>query len=240
MRGEPNLVLVAMAAFVFSVSCSPEAQAQSSNNVLTCGVGVEGQTAAVRSSAGFTIVLTMSADDDHSKNSHQCVASFALNVTRLDGTSSVLRFFSSDDEWGRPLAFRIEGFSPDGKHVFIFISEGDYPADITVGEYDITSTVPPGGFLNEVRGAMLAAPFTRRLSRDCAATLHVIGTTPVGYIVLGTELKDGCTRVERWQLSHNKHVVRDGFPAQIPNNHPAHLPPHTAVTKLEAGVPVGN
>lgn len=224
--------------FVLSASCCSETQAQLSNVVLTCGVGVNGQTAAVRSSAGFTVVLTMSGDDDHSRNSHQCEAEFSLNITRPDGTSLAFKFFSSDDRWDRPLAFRVEGFSPDGKHVFIFISEDSYPADITVGQYDITASPPPGGWLNEVKGAMLAAPFTRRLSRNCAATLHIIGTTPVGYIVLGTEAKDGCASVERWQLTHNKRVMRGNLPAEVANNHSAHLPLHTAVTKLEAGIPV--
>ena len=77
-----------------------------------------------------------------------------------------------------------------------------------------------------------------RLSRNCAATLHIIGTTPAGYIVLGTATKDGCIRVERWQLAHNKTVVRDGLSAEVADNHPAHLAPHAAVAKLEAGTPV--
>ena len=193
---------------------------------------------APRNSAGFTVVLKMQSDDDHGKNSHQCAAEYSLEITRPDGTASAFKFFSSDDEWDRPLAFRVEGFSPDGKHVFVFISEGSYPADIIVGEYDISSSPPPGGWLHEVKGVMLDAPFTRRLSRDCAATLHIMGTTPEGHIVLGTEARDGCVKVERWQLSHNERVMRRGLPAEAANNHPAHLSPHAAGAKLEAGIPV--
>jgi hypothetical protein len=235
MKAMPKLVLVLMAGFALSVSCCCVAQGQSSEGVLTCGVGVKGQTEQVRSSAGFTVALTMNADDDHSKNSHECLANFAFQITRPDGTSSVQGFLSSDDEWNRPLVFRIDGFSPDGKHAFIFLSEGDYPAEITVGEYDITTSLPPGGFLNAVRSVVLGAPFSQRLARDCAATLHVIGTTPVGYIVLGTEATDGCANVERWQLIRNKRLADGG---QIANNRPAHLPAHTKLTKLEAGTPV--
>ena len=145
-------------------------------------------------------------------------------------------FLSSDDKWDRPLVFRIEGFSPDtaNTHPLLALSEGDYPAQITAGEYDLTTNVPPGGFLNAVRSVMLGAPFTSRLSRDCAATLHIIGTTPTGSIVLGTEAKDGCASVERWQLVHNKRVANGG---QVANNRPAHLPAHTTITKLEAGTP---
>ena len=56
--------------------------------------------------------------------------------------------------------------------------------------------------------------------------------------MLGTEAKDGCTSVERWQLTQNKRVMRGNLPAEVANNHPAHLPLHMAVTKLEAGIPV--
>jgi hypothetical protein len=150
----------------------------------------------------------------------------------------VLGFLSTDDKWDRPLVFRIEGFSPDGKHAFVFLSEGDYPAEVEAGEYDLTTNVPPGGFLNAVRSVLLGAPFTSRLSRDCAATLHIIGTTRTGYIVLGTEAKDGCASVERWQLIHNKRVMQGNLPAEVANNHPAHLHPPTAITKLEVGIPV--
>ena len=61
---------------ILSAPCCSETQAQTSNEVLTCGVGVKGQTLPVRSSAGFTVVLTMNADDDHSKNSHKCEANY--------------------------------------------------------------------------------------------------------------------------------------------------------------------
>lgn len=205
---------------------------------ITCGVGDHGQTTPLRNSAGFTVVLKMQSDDDHGKNSHQCAAEYSLEIARPDGTSSSFKVFYSDDEWNRPLAFRVEGFSPDGKNVFVFISEGSYPADIIVGEYNISSSPSPGGWLHEVKSVTLDAPFARRVSRECAATLHIMGTTPEGDIVLGTEARNGCVRVERWRLSHNKHVMRDGLPAEVPNNHPAHLQLHTAVTKLEAGTPV--
>src|SRR5271170_3227629 len=111
MKAMPRSVLVLIAGFALSVSCCSMAQEQSSEGVLTCGVGVQGQTEAVRSSAGFTVALTMNADDDHSKNSHECMANFAFQVTRPDGTSSVLGFLSSNDKWDRPLVFRIEGYS---------------------------------------------------------------------------------------------------------------------------------
>jgi hypothetical protein len=75
-------------------------------------------------------------------------------------------------------------------------------------------------------------------SRDCAETLHIVSSSAAGHIVLGTEEKDGCIRAERWQLSHNKNVIRHGLAAQVANNYPVSLSPHTTVAKLEVGIPV--
>ena len=136
-----------------------------------------------------------------------------------------------DDEWGRPLNFRVEGFSNDGSHVLILLVEGNYPQSLAAIEFDMS-------FGHSVKSLSLDPSFTSRLSRNCTSTLHIIGTTLEGYIVLGTETKNGCIRAERWQLAHNKTVVRDGLSAEVDNNHPAHLSPHAAGAKLEAGTPV--
>src|ERR1700744_6045484 len=89
---------------------------------LTCGDPRGSETPVMRSSAGFTAVLKVSSEDDHSKNTHLCAADYTLQVNRPDGTAlpsfSVL---SSDDAWDRPIVFRIEGFTPDGRTVFAFI-----------------------------------------------------------------------------------------------------------------------
>ena len=148
-----------------------ETQAQTSNEMLTGGTGVKGQTLPVRSSAGFTVVLTVNADDDHSKNSHKCEANYTLKITGPDGSSlPPFQFLSSDDEWARPLRFRVEGFSNDGHHVFILLIEGDYPQSLQAKEFDVNSG-------HEVKSVFLNPPFTRGLSRDCAATLHIVGTS---------------------------------------------------------------
>lgn len=192
--------------------------------VITCGVGDNGQTAPLRSAAGFTVILKMQSDDDHSKNSHQCMAEYALEITRPDGSSKSFQPLASDAEWGRPLNFRVEGFSNGGSHVLILLVEGNYPQSLAAIEFDMSSE-------HSVKSLNLDPSFTRRLSSNCAATLHIIGTTPAGYIVLGTETKDGCIRAERWQLAQNKTVVRDGLSAEVANNHPAHLSPHAAVAQ---------
>ena len=226
------VLIVMFATFVWSASCCSATQAQTSTDVLTCGVGVKGETKPVRSNAGFTVVVTMSADDDHSKNSHKCAAIYTLKITRPDGSSiSPYRFLYSDDEWDRPLTFRVEGFSKNGNNVFVLLLEGNHPQSLQAEEFEVNSG-------HNVKSVLLNTPFTQRLSENCAATLHLIGTSPEGYLVLGTEAKDGCTKVERWQLTHNKHVVRGGLPAELSNDHPKRLPPHATITNLEPGIPV--
>jgi hypothetical protein len=162
------------------------------------------------------------------------MAEYSLEITRPDGSSKHFKFLAWDDEWDRPLKFRVEGFSNDGSHVLILLIEGNYPQSLQAGDFDLNSG-------HTVKSVLLDSPFTSRLSRECSATLHIIGTSPEGYIVLGTEAKDGCTRVERWQLHHNKNlhadIARNG-PAKVANNRPARLSPHTTVASLEPGVPV--
>ena len=224
--------------FVSSVLCCAQDESEADTDippeVITCGVGHNGQTAPLRSTAGFTVVLKMRSDDDHSLNSPLCMANYSLEITRPDGSSKHFKLLASDDEWDRPLKFRVEGFSNDGSHALILLVEGNHPQSLQANDFDINSG-------HTVKSVLLDSLFSSRLSRDCAATLHIIGTSPEGYIVLGTEAKDGCTRVERWQLSHNKNlhrdVARDG-PAEVANNHPTHLSPHTTVASLEPGVPV--
>jgi hypothetical protein len=173
----------------------------------------------------------MQSDDDHFKNSHLCMTEYTLEISRPDGSSKSFQILDSDDEWGRPLTFRVEGFSSDGRLVLVLLIEGNYPESLQAIEFDMS----PG---HSVKSVILGRPFTGRLSRDCAASLHIVGTSPAGYLVLGTEEKDGCIRAERWQLSHNTNIVQHGAPAEVANNHPARLSPHTTVAKLEAGIPI--
>jgi hypothetical protein len=102
----------------------PAAVRSSAPGGLTCGVR-DAQTAPLRSSAGFTATLKMHSEDDHSKDSHLCAADYTLDISRPDGSiTPPFNFYGSDDDWGRPIAFRIDGFSRDGHHVFVLILEG--------------------------------------------------------------------------------------------------------------------
>ncbi|WP_211256155.1 hypothetical protein [Edaphobacter aggregans] len=191
----------------------------------------DAQTIPLRSSAGFTAILKMHSEDDHSKESHLCAADYILEISRPDGSAIPPdNYFTSDDDWGRPIAFRIDGFSPDGHHVFVFILEGSHPGWIEAMEYDMTS----GAISKDVS---LDRHFTRRLSRACAATLHIAGTSPAGRMVLGTSAKDGCPRTDLYQLSPNRYKGSLTGGAVLPQS-PEKLPAGTRLTTLDPGSPV--
>ena len=164
---------------------------------LACG-DPDAQTPVRRSSAGFSVVLKVHSEDDHGKNTHLCAADYTLQATHPDG--SALTPFSvlySDDAWDRPIGFRIEGFTPDGHTVFVFISEDKHPSSIDAVQFDMTT----GRRLKDV---FLDSHFTRRLSPACAATLHIVGLSPAGLIVLASSQKDGCAADQLWELAPNK------------------------------------
>lgn len=178
-------------------------------------------TAPLRSAAGFTTVLTMHSEDDSGKNTHWCQVDYTLEITNPDGSvRQPAAISTTDDAWGRSLIFRIDGFSQDGSHAFLFISEADQKSSLASAvNYDMRSGTNVSVFFHP----------PRRLSPACAATLHIVGTSPPGLIVLATSLSAGCTREEKWQLNRQNN---DGA---ISPEFPAALPPKTAVSILDPG-----
>lgn len=197
---------------------------------LTCGVR-DAQAAPLRSSAGFTAMLKMHSEDDHRKNSHLCEADYSLQISHPDGSATPpFSVISSDDDWDRPIAFRIEGFSPDGRDVFVVILDGAYPGSVSAMDYNMSS----GSISREVS---LDRHFTRRLSRACAATLHIAGISPAGLMVLASSAKNGCHRAELWQLSPNKYKgsLTDGL---VLPKYPEQLSSGAGIATLNPGSPV--
>ena len=181
-----------------------------------CGVR-DATTEPVRSTAGFIASLSMHSEDDHGKNSHECQADYSLHImkrtgTRIDGASS-FAFSSSIAEWNRPLTFRIDGFSPDGKRVFIFIEEGGQYSSIYTTEFDMVTG-------SSLRDEGADRSFFNKLGPACAATLHIAGTTASGHIVLQTTSVNGCTRAESWQLNAGRPIKKSsgskpGIPTRL-------------------------
>jgi len=198
---------------------------------LTCGVPYA-ETAPLRSSAGFTAVLKMQSGDAHSKDYNFCETDYTLQVTLPEGSASALFDVGlvSIADWDRPIVFRVEGFSPDGRHVFVLISEDKYPSSVDAMEFDMSS----GARSKEVS---LDSHFTRRLSPACAATLHIFGISSTGLMVLGSSAKEGCARADLWQLRPNKPgSVKTGYSA--PPEYPKRLSPSTRIVVLDPGVAV--
>jgi hypothetical protein len=177
----------------------------------------DAQTEPLRSAAGFGAFLSMHSEDDHGKNSHECQADYSLHIIHPDGTRidgpSAFAFSSSIAEWNRPLTFRIEGFSPDGKRVFIFIKEGGQYSSIYTTEFDMVTG-------SSLRDEGADRSFFNKLGPACAETLHIAGTTTGGHIVLQTTSGNGCTRAQSWQLNADRLLKKSlgskpGIPIRI-------------------------
>jgi hypothetical protein len=189
---------------------------------ITCGVD-HLQLAPVRTSANFTAVLAMHSADDHSKETHLCQTEYTLQITRPDGSSMhPFEFGVSDDVWERPLAFRIDGFSEDGHRAFIFLSEGAYPQAVEALEYDMDSGRP----LSDV---FLSRRFTKSVGRECAATLHIVGTSGTGRMLLRSNTDGGCSHRKLWELP------ADQAAAKVHRESPKAIQPAVVVHKLEQG-----
>jgi hypothetical protein len=213
---------------VLLFSLQQQSQSMSAAAVsLTCGVR-DAQTSS-RSRAGYTATLKMHSEDDHAKDSHLCRADYTLDSVKPNAAAnSPFQFFSSNDEWDRPIAFRIDGFSRDGAHVFVFIAENNFPGSIEIVEYDMKSA-------SRVREIFLESSFTRRLSRACSATLHVVGTSAVGRVVLGTSTKEECNRKGLWELGPNRTASSKGV---VLPDFAKPLTSRKGILPLERGTPV--
>jgi hypothetical protein len=202
---------------------------QSSHSVtpLVCG-DRDAQTAPMRSASGFVVTIAMRSEDDHGKNTHLCEADYSLKVTRPDGTATAANdFIRSDDEWSRPIEFRIEGFSPDGNRVFLLIEEGHTPSFVQASEYDLQT-----GIFKDV---IIDQRFTKRLSPACAKTLHLTGFSSDGQMILASTPEDGCSTAAQWQLipgrPRKNGVARPVFPAPVSAD--------TKITPLDPGSAIG-
>jgi hypothetical protein len=172
----------------------------------------------------------MHSADDYGKNTHLCLAEYMLQITRPDGSlTPTFTFGDSDGKWGRPLLFRIDGFSHGGNHAFVFISEGAYPGSIETIEFEMNSG-------KEVSDIFLDRKFSKRLSRECAANLRIVGTSRKGRVVLGTDAKGKCSDRKFWELSPNKTDAPRGGRV-LPEN-PKRLSSLSDVERLEAGTPM--
>jgi hypothetical protein len=178
----------------------------------------------------------MHSEDAHAKNSHECQADYTLHIIRPEGSKFVpggsgpFGFYSSIAEWSRSLLFRIDGYSLDGKRVFVLIAEGGKDAFIEAEELDMTTG-------SSLRAEGADRSFLDKLGPACAAALHISGIAPNGNIVVETHPSNGCLRAESWQLNANRPLK--GLPGGSVPGTPTRLMPGAHILAIDPGGPIG-
>jgi hypothetical protein len=178
----------------FLVAASLLTSQQASTRCVDSGTtSASTETRVVRGPSGATAVLKVSTADDHSKNSHECNAEYQLIVTRVAGGAPVVvDLLMADDDYGRNLSLRLDGFSRDGKQILGIISESSKRTSTFLFDYDTTN--------GNVRLVDLKLEFVGTLSSSCSSAVGVIGTTETGAIVLELNSEKYCGAVRRWVI----------------------------------------
>ncbi len=156
---------------------------------LECSNIATAQTQSVRGPAGLTAMVKVSTADDHSKDSHDCMADYKLVVQPAGGGAPVITdLLSSDGDWGRKISARVDGFSPDGKQVFGTLSEGGRTPTAMVFNYH--------GADQQVELLDMKRALKQMTAAKCGTSAAVAGTTDSGAIVLESNPASQCAT--RW------------------------------------------
>ena len=138
-------------------------------------------------------MLKVSSADDHSKNSHLCMADYQLLLSPAGGGAPrTVDFLASDDDWDRSLSLHLSGFSQDGKRILGIFAEGGKHPSATIFDYHTD-----GG---PVQLIDITKQFAHILPANCNSTIEVIGTTPTGSIVIELSSPNHCASSGRWLL----------------------------------------
>lgn len=136
-------------------------------------------------------VLKVSAEDDHSKDSHSCLATYQLLITSASGDApSQVEVLESDSDRDRNISLQLSGFTHDGKRILGMLTEGgptpmqqifDYNRDDgTVRLFDV------------IKLASHVAP------AKCLPSTEVVGTVESGAIVARLNTGKNCSNATRW------------------------------------------
>jgi hypothetical protein len=168
---------------------------------LTCSNIATAQTQPVRGPAGIVAVLKVSTEDDHSKDSHSCMADYQLVITR-DAASKPepAELLLSDSEWGRSLSLQLSGFSHDGKRILGTVAEGGATPMRQVFDYSTDDGLVRSFDLPKLAGHMTTA--------KCLINTQVIGTSENAAIVIQLRSGKYCAHTSRWLLNSAKGPLR--------------------------------
>jgi hypothetical protein len=168
---------------------------------LTCSNIATAQTQPVRGPAGTVAVLKVSTEDDHSKDSHSCMADYQLVITR-DSTSKpeLAELFLSDSDWGRSLSLQLSGFSHDGKRILGIVAEGGATPMQQVFDYSTDD-----GLVRSFDLPKLAGHLT---TKKCLMNTQIIDTSENGAIVIQLRSGKYCAHTSRWLLNSQKGPLR--------------------------------
>lgn len=149
------------------------------------------QTQPVSGPGGIAAMFKVSTEDDHSKNSHLCTATYQLLlVSGAGGAPHVVDVLTSDDDYNRSLSLRLSGFSQDGKRVLGIFSEGGKHPFTTLFDYHTSD--------GKVELIDITAQFAPIMAENCISTLEVAGTTETGAIVLELDSANQCGSSRHW------------------------------------------
>lgn len=181
---------------------------------IRCGNNLDSKTLPVRSPAGFTVSLVFHSEDDHDQNTHDCAASYYIKVQKPGAAAEEIQnLINSDNNWGRPITFRIEGFNRDGSLAYVFISDGGRNATVEAIEYNMRTA--------KQRALHLLSSRAWGVTAACAASIHILGASPTGRLVFSTSPSGGCTQQQFWESPFDQdpnQVIQPKAPTRITSN----------------------
>ena len=153
----------------------------------TCAVGASAQSRVLHTPAGEPVTLEIQADDDHSKNSHLCMATYLYKTAKHPEGLTIVTY---DGTYGRTLSVEVQGFSPDGR-LFGLIRESD--------------SLQPQLFVLLASGDsasnMILSHLYREIPKACQANLQVVAVTSVQAVFQSTAAPCGG---RQWSLQLDK------------------------------------
>jgi hypothetical protein len=202
---------------------------------MDCSNVADIETRPMTGPGGVVAVLRVHSEDDHAKDSHECMAEYHLHITGPAGHEEApdtgYGFYNSRGEWGRRLSAHLDGFSNDGQHIFGVISEGGNASSVTVFDFR------RGGAHVEI---FVREGWSHLRAVKCGTSFAVAGTTKAGEIVLEPNTANQCRIEHRWILdgagglraaTKNDSVVPLYSPSTAQENIWANLPDRVTVAR---------